>query len=81
MIYKIKKNLKDVLPKNENSRLQNLGLTPGTRVEIIRVSPFGDPVQIRYGDCDIVISKSLADIILERQCEDERINEKKRKVY
>lgn len=70
-MYKIKKNLKDVLPKTENSRLQNLGLTPGAKVEIIRVAPFGDPVQLRCGDCDIVISKSLADIILERQCGNE----------
>ena len=75
-MFVIKKNLKDILPRNEKNRLQSLGLSPGTKVEVIRVAPFGDPVQIRYGDCDLIISKSLADIILEKQCRDERINGK-----
>lgn len=64
----IRSDLSKVLPRHEKNRLQALGLSPGTKVEIVRVAPFGDPIQIRYGDCDLIISKSLADIILEKQC-------------
>ena len=66
-LFRVKLTLSNKLPPKILSRLHSLGLTAGTKVKIIKVAPFGGTIQIRYGDCDLVISKNLADIILEQQ--------------
>lgn len=41
-------------------RLMELGLVPGTVVEVIRVAPLGDPVQLLVRGCRISIRLSEA---------------------
>lgn len=38
-------------------RLMELGLVPGTKVEIIKVAPFGDPVEIRFRGGEFCLRK------------------------
>jgi Fe2+ transport system protein FeoA len=32
-----------------------LGIIPGTRVEVLRVAPFGDPLELRARGCNLSI--------------------------
>ena len=45
------------------SRLYALWLTPGSRVEVLRFAPLGDPMQIKVGNSLISIRNSEAEII------------------
>lgn len=56
--------------KAENSlrqRLYDLGLTPGTEVEIIKFAPLGDPLEIYLRGYRLTIRKQDALCILMRQ--------------
>lgn len=44
-------------------RLQELGLTPGQRIEVVRLSPLGDPIEIRLPGFDLCLRKSEAGAI------------------
>jgi len=55
-------------------RLMELGLLPGTRVEIVRVAPLGDPLEIRARGCCLSIRKNEArfiDVTEERRAMEE----------
>ena len=41
-------------------RLMELGLVPGTVVEVVRVAPLGDPVELRVRGCQLSIRKNEA---------------------
>jgi Fe2+ transport system protein FeoA len=41
-------------------RLMEMGLLPGTRVEIVRVAPLGDPIEIRLRSYALSIRRSEA---------------------
>ena len=45
------------------SRLFALGVIPGAIVEVLRIAPLGDPMQIKVGGSFISIRKSEAAII------------------
>ena len=45
-------------------RLMTMGLIPGTRVEVLRSAPFGDPIAIRLRAYNLAIRKSDAEKIL-----------------
>ena len=50
-------------------RLMELGLLPGTRVEVVRVAPLGDPIELSARGCFLSIRKSdarLVNVTLER---------------
>ncbi len=47
-------------------RIMELGLVPGTRVEVIRLAPLGDPVELRVRDVHLSIRRSEAAHILVR---------------
>jgi len=49
-------------------RLRELGLTPGQRIEVVRISPLGDPIEIRLTGFDLCLRKSEAQSI-EIRCE------------
>lgn len=38
-------------------RVQELGLCTGTEVEVMKVAPFGDPVELRFRDCRYCMRK------------------------
>ncbi|HVZ33435.1 MAG TPA: FeoA family protein, partial [Polyangiaceae bacterium] len=41
-------------------RLMELGIIPGTRVEVLRVAPFGDPLELSARGCNLSIRASEA---------------------
>jgi ferrous iron transport protein A len=41
-------------------RLMELGLTPGTTVELVRCAPLGDPLELRLRDIHLSIRRSEA---------------------
>ena len=45
-------------------RLMTMGLIPGTRIEVLRSAPFGDPIAIRLRAYNLAIRKSDAEKIL-----------------
>lgn len=44
-------------------RLLMLGVTPGNTLEVIRVAPLGDPIEIRIRGCLITVRKDEAEIL------------------
>ncbi len=50
-------------PRELRSRLYALGVIPGSALEILRLAPLGDPMQVKLGGSFISIRKSEADII------------------
>lgn len=70
-----KQTVSDLLPGQQGSivsvcgpaeirhRLLEMGLTPGTRVELIRVAPMGDPVEIRVRGYRLSLRKSEASAV------------------
>lgn len=45
-------------------QLMSLGLTPGTMIEMIRIAPMGDPIQIKVRNACLALRKQEATIIL-----------------
>lgn len=45
------------------SRLLMLGVTPGRTLEVIRVAPLGDPIELRIRGCLITVRKDEAEIL------------------
>jgi len=50
-------------------RLMELGLVPGTRVELVRVAPLGDPVELLVRGASLSIRKAEAGVIEVEQAE------------
>ncbi|HYP91121.1 MAG TPA: FeoA family protein [Polyangiaceae bacterium] len=44
-------------------RLLELGLVPGTRIELVRVAPLGDPVELLVRGASLSIRKAEAGVI------------------
>lgn len=44
-------------------RLLDLGLTPSAKVDVVKKAPLGDPIMLKVGDFDLLLSKSEADQI------------------
>jgi ferrous iron transport protein A len=41
-------------------RLMELGIIPGTRVEVLRIAPFGDPMELSARGCNLSIRAAEA---------------------
>jgi ferrous iron transport protein A len=41
-------------------RLMELGIIPGTRVEVLRIAPFGDPLELTARGCNLSIRAAEA---------------------
>ncbi|MFH0953092.1 MAG: FeoA family protein [Verrucomicrobiota bacterium] len=48
------------LEPSAGQRLMEMGLTPGTRVGVVRMAPFGDPVELEVRGSRLSIRKSVA---------------------
>lgn len=46
--------------KEIQHRLQELGLVPGTRIEVIRFAPLGDPIEIKVRNYNLSIRREDA---------------------
>ena len=52
------------LPPESRPRLMEMGLLVGTRVELVRFAPLGDPVEIRIRGYNLTLRKHEAEQIL-----------------
>ena len=52
------------LPPESRPRLMEMGLLVGTRVELVRFAPLGDPVEIKVRGYNLTLRKSEAEQIL-----------------
>ncbi len=52
------------VPAAGRARLMEMGLLVGTRVELVRFAPLGDPVEIKVRGYNLTLRKSEADQIL-----------------
>jgi ferrous iron transport protein A len=51
---------------SQKPRLMEMGLLVGTRVELVRFAPMGDPVEIKVRGYNLTLRKSEAELILVR---------------
>lgn len=51
------------LPPESRPRLMEMGLLVGTRVELVRFAPLGDPVEIKVRGYNLTLRKHEADQI------------------
>ena len=54
------------LPSASRARLMEMGLLVGTKVELVRFAPLGDPVEIKIRGYNLTLRKSEAEQILVR---------------
>ena len=54
------------IPPDQRGRLLEMGLLPGTPVELVRFAPLGDPVEIKLRNYHLSLRKLEADKILVR---------------
>ncbi len=52
------------LPPTARPRLMEMGLLVGTKVELVRFAPLGDPVEIKVRGYNLTLRKSEAEQIL-----------------
>lgn len=45
------------------NRLMTMGLLPGTRVQVIRVAPLGDPILVQLDGCQLSLRRSEAEAL------------------
>ncbi len=57
------------LPPESRPRLMEMGLLVGTRVELVRFAPMGDPVEIKVRGYNLTLRKHEADQIFVRASE------------
>jgi Fe2+ transport system protein FeoA len=51
------------LPPESKPRLMEMGLLVGTRVELVRFAPLGDPIEIKVRGYNLTLRKHEADQI------------------
>ena len=44
-------------------RLLEMGVTPGTMVEVVRVAPLGDPLEVRLKGYNLALRRNVAALI------------------
>ena len=54
------------LPATQRPRLMEMGLLIGTKVELVRFAPLGDPVEIKVRGYNLTLRKAEAEQILVR---------------
>ncbi len=52
------------VPNEDRARLLEMGLLVGTRVELVRFAPLGDPVEIKVRGYNLTLRKHEAEQIL-----------------
>ncbi|HXT12138.1 MAG TPA: FeoA family protein [Candidatus Angelobacter sp.] len=52
------------VPAGSRARLMEMGLLVGTKVELVRFAPLGDPVEIKVRGYNLTLRKSEAEQIL-----------------
>ncbi len=55
------------LPADVRARLLELGLTPGTPVQLVRYAPLGDPVEIHVRGSNLSLRRHEAEQVIVRR--------------
>jgi Fe2+ transport system protein FeoA len=55
------------IPPEHRGRILEMGLLPGTTLEIVRYAPLGDPVEIRVRGYHLSLRRHEADRVMVRQ--------------
>lgn len=55
------------IPPENRGRLLEMGVLAGTRVELVRRAPLGDPLEIKVRGYNLSLRKHEADLILVRR--------------
>lgn len=50
--------------KSSRKRILDMGLTPGTRVDVVRRAPLGDPVEFKLKGYNLSLRKREAETVL-----------------
>ena len=50
-------------PSAAINRLMEMGMVPGAQVQVVRLAPFGDPIDLKVRDYHLSIRKSEAALI------------------
>ncbi|KXS44860.1 MAG: hypothetical protein AWU59_236 [Methanolobus sp. T82-4] len=58
------KILKVAGQKSSRKRILDMGLTPGTRVDVVRRAPLGDPVEFKLKGYNLSLRKREAETVL-----------------
>ena len=58
-----KGRVKSMTTSTPEYRRRLLGVTPGSALEVVRVAPLGDPIEIRIRGCLITVRKDEAEIL------------------
>ena len=56
--------------KDIKRRIMDVGILPGVFIQVIKVAPFGDPIQISLLGFDLIIRKSDASKIIVKNIEE-----------
>ena len=51
------------VPSDQKGRLMEMGVLPGTAVELVRFAPMGDPLEIKVRGYHLTLRKQEADLI------------------
>ena len=51
------------LPAGQRGRVMEMGILPGTKVELVRFAPLGDPVEIKVRGYNLSLRKHEAELI------------------
>lgn len=54
----------DAAAPSYRRKLLAMGLTPGAEIQVVRVAPLGDPVEVRVRGCSISLRKNEAAALL-----------------
>ena len=52
------------IPPADRARLMEMGLLVGTKIELVRFAPLGDPIEIKIRGYNLTLRKSEAEQIL-----------------
>lgn len=50
-------------------RLREMGVSPGTRITLVRTAPLGDPIEIKVRGYNLTLRKSEAEHVLVQKAE------------
>lgn len=52
---------------NIRRRVLEMGVTPGTKIDVVKVAPLGDPVEVKLRGYDLSLRKEEAEAILMKE--------------
>lgn len=57
------------LPPAQKARLQEMGLLIGTKIQVMRYAPLGDPIELKVRGYNLTLRKHEAELITIQPCD------------